>query len=132
MKTSIKKFIINTLLMAATAGVAVAIGSQLPQLYKKWQGPFKNGDFSAHIKNQNQSLTLYGTTTCPHCESARAYLKKNGIAYNDQILDKSKEAEANFKLLNEKSVPVIVSAHKLLVGFNEQEYDKLINTELKK
>lgn len=132
MDLNVKKFTLNALLMVATAAAAVAIGSQLPHLYKKWQGPFKNGDFSAHIKSQNQSLTLYGTTTCPHCEAARAYLKKNAIAYNDQVLDKSKEAEAKFKLLNEKAVPVIVSADKLLVGFNEEEYAQLIKKLPKK
>lgn len=122
----------NIVLMAVTAAAAVAIGSQLPHLYKKWRGPFKSGDFSAHIAKQPYRLTLYGTTTCPHCESARAYLKKSGVAFNDQVLDTSKEAAANFNMLNEKAVPVLVSKHKLVVGFKALEYDQLIKSEIQK
>lgn len=118
--------------MAATAAAAATIGSQLPQLYNKWRGPFKNGDFSAHIAKLPHRLTLYGTSTCPHCLSARAYLKQSGIAFNDLVVDQSKFAEAGFRQLNENGVPILVSKHRLVVGFQTQAYDELIKNEVLK
>nr|WP_295785339.1 glutaredoxin domain-containing protein [Rhodoferax sp.] len=132
MKLIIKKWIVNALLMVLTSATAVAIGSQLPQLYGKWRGTIKSGDFSAHVEKLPHRVTLYGTTTCPHCKSARDYLKRSGVAFNDQVVDQSKTVEDAFRQLNEKSVPVLVSEHKLVVGFKEKEYDELIKTDVQK
>jgi glutaredoxin len=109
MKQHVKKWTLNIILTAATAALALAIGSQLPAWLKKPRDPYKNGDYSAHIVQLPHKITLYGTTTCPYCKKARDYLKQAGIPFNDQIIDESKTAEAAFKQLGEKYVPVLVS-----------------------
>ncbi|UUZ52643.1 hypothetical protein LP419_25495 [Massilia sp. H-1] len=60
----------NPLLMAATIVAAIALGSQAPRLVREWRGHARSGDFRAHVAGQPARLTLYGTSTCPHCASA--------------------------------------------------------------
>jgi glutaredoxin 3 len=132
MNQKIKTWTLNIVLTTVTAALAIVIGSQLPILVKKWQGPFKNGDYTTHVAQLPYKLTLYGTTTCSHCISARAFLKQAGIPFNDQIVDQSKTAETAYKQLNEKAVPILVSETKLIVGFNEDLYSELGKISLKK
>jgi arsenate reductase-like glutaredoxin family protein len=49
-------------------------------------------------------------------------LRQAGIAFNDRVLDDSKEAQAMFARLKEDSVPVLVSEKGLVVGFNAETY----------
>ena len=132
MKKNLKKTATEVILIVLTIAIAIAIGSQLPKLYQKWRGPFKTGDYSMHVATSGKPITLYGTSTCPHCQTAREYLTKNGIPFNDVLVDKSKSAEEAYTSLNERGVPVIVSAHKLMVGFNAKAYDELISSDVKK
>lgn len=122
MDSRMKKVLRDTALMAATIAAAVLLGSQAPGLYQKWRGVGRSGDFSKHIVNQPQRLTLYGTTTCPACISARDYLRAAGIPFNDQLVDKSDAAKRMYSTLGERSVPLLVSSNKVLVGFNREAY----------
>lgn len=112
--------------MAATIAAAIAVGSVAPGLYQQWRGSMRSGDFSEHVANQPYTVTLYGTTTCPYCIKARAYLKKEGIPFNDRIVDESNEAEALYAKLDQNSVPVLVSGKSMIVGFTEPDYDAFI------
>lgn len=78
-----------------------------------------------HVAQQPNNLTLYGTTTCPHCVSAREYLREKGIPFNDMIIDKSDTASIAFRQLEEKAVPVLVSVNRLVVGFDRNAYAEL-------
>jgi glutaredoxin len=123
MKKAIAK---NIATIFFTAVLAIFFGAKLPYVLNKWNGPFKKGDYSIHVAQQKNKLTLYGTTTCPHCASARKYLQDAKIPFNDLIIDQSKPAAELFKKLNEKGVPVLVSADRLVVGFNPEIYAELI------
>jgi glutaredoxin len=115
----------NLTVVLFTALVAILLGLQLPNLVKKWNGPFKMGDFSMHVAQQKNKLTLYGTTSCPHCHSAREYLRQSGIPFNDVVIDQSKSGAEAFKQLKERAVPVLVSANRLVVGFDQKAYAEL-------
>lgn len=108
-----------------TASIAIFLGNQLPFFLKKWRGPFKEGDYQAHVARHEAKLTLYGTTTCPHCQSAREYLQKSGIPFNDLVIDRSESAAKSFKQLKESAVPVLVSAKLIVVGFDQKAYSEL-------
>jgi glutaredoxin 3 len=120
-----RAFAINFVIFGATAGAAILLGGQLPYLIKQWHGPFKEADYSMHVAQQPNNLTLYGTTTCPHCISAREYLREKGIPFNDMIIDKSDTASIAFRQLEEKAVPVLVSVNRLVVGFDRNAYAEL-------
>lgn len=132
MKLNFKRLALNTLLTVITATVAIAIGTNLPHFIAKWRGPIRSGNFSEHIEKLPYRLTLYGTSTCPHCQSARMFLKQAGVDFNDLVLDQTPSLHERFKQLNEKGVPVLVSDHKLVVGFDANVYTEIIkNTKQK-
>lgn len=122
---SLKKAAINLILIVTTAVAALAIGTQIPGLIKKSRGPYKTADYSLHVAQLPYKLTLYGTTTCPHCATARQFLKSQGIQFNDLVIDQSKAAADGYKQLGEVAVPVLVSQNKLVVGFNQRAYAEL-------
>ena len=110
--------------MVVVAAVAGLLGSQIPRIYDDWRGNERRGDFSRHVSDQPYAVTLYGTTTCQHCQSARAYLQGAGIAFNDRLVDQSPEAREVFALLEEKGVPVLVFKDRLIVGFRFEQYQQ--------
>lgn len=128
MHPTIKKIAVNSLLITLTIAAAIAVGSQLPNLYQKWHGPARSGDFSAHVSNLPHRITLYGTTTCPYCETARVHLRNAGVPFNDQLVDKSPEVSAMFEKLNENSVPVLVTGSGMIVGFHVKAYDEFLRS----
>jgi glutaredoxin 3 len=120
-----KALALNFLVLVATAATAIVIGGNLPYLVKQIRGPFKEADYRVHILQQPNNLTLYGTTTCSHCLAARAYLHKANIPFNDMMIDKSDVARKHFQQLKENAVPVLVSANRLVVGFDQKAYAEL-------
>jgi glutaredoxin 3 len=125
MKNTLKVTLVHTVLVALTASAAIAIGRQVPVIVDQLRGNVKSGDYTSHFAGQPQRLTLYGTTTCPHCIAARRYLKQAGIGFNDRIIDASEDSRAMFAKLDEDGVPVLVSRSGLISGFNQAAYDEL-------
>ena len=126
MNAIVKSWATNIVLFAVTAGAAVIVGSRLPHWIEDWRGPIRGGDYSLHVDKQPYRLTLYGTSTCPHCAAARDYLRQAGIAFNDVVIDKSKAAEDNFRKLEQNGVPVLVSDKQLVLGFDAKAFNEII------
>ncbi|MBC3920204.1 glutaredoxin family protein [Undibacterium sp. CY18W] len=126
MQARYRKYLKDGLILMAVAALAIVLGTNIPRWYKLLNGPFKNGDYSAHIKSLPYKVTLYGTSTCPHCQSARMYLKQAGIEFNDVMIDKSGDAAKLYQQLGEKAVPILVSEKKMLVGFSPGRYEEML------
>ena len=128
MKSKLKMWLRDGVVLLAIIAFAIWLGSQMPKWYAQFKGPFKNGDYSQHVKSPAYALTLYGTSTCPHCKTAREFLTSAGIPFNDLVVDQSKVANEAFKALNEKAVPVFLSGKKMIVGFNKEAYQQLADS----
>ena len=115
-------------MIVLTASAAIALGSQVPRIVDQWRGNVTHGDFTLHVANQPQPLTLYGTTTCPHCVRARQYLVRAGIPFNDLILEASPETRSKYNMLRAEGVPVLVSRTGLVSGFNAEAFAELAAT----
>jgi glutaredoxin len=126
MNTKIKGAILNLLLLSLTIVIAIPVGKAVGTYYNETRSHSVNGNFRIHVEKLPHSLTLYGTSYCVHCRDARDYLRKAGVPFNDIVLDKSKDAEAQFKNIGVQSVPVLVSAKRYVSGFHPEEFDELI------
>jgi glutaredoxin 3 len=131
MNAKLKSYLKDAALLTITVVIALVLGSQAPKWYKAWKGPFKRGEYAEHVKSMPYKLTLYGTSTCPHCEAARNYLKQAGIPFNDMNLDKSPVANEAFKKLGEQAVPVLVNENMMLVGFQQEAYVEMAKSSSK-
>lgn len=65
-------------------------------------------------------ITLYTTSTCPHCQRAKALLDEKGLTYTnhemDTRVDELNEAKAKW---NHPSVPIVIVDGKLIGGNSE-------------
>src|SRR3970282_1037191 len=71
-------------------------------------------------------VVMYATSWCPYCAQARDYFAKAGIAYVEHDVEKSASANAEFKRLGGRGVPLIVVGREKLHGFSEQGFEHLL------
>lgn len=71
-------------------------------------------------------VVMYATSWCPYCAQARAYFARAGIAYVEHDVEKSASANAEFRRLGGRGVPLIVVGREKLNGFSEQGFEHLL------
>jgi len=71
-------------------------------------------------------VVMYATSWCTYCARARAYFGRKGIAYTEHDVEKSATANAEFKRLGGRGVPLIVVGREKMNGFSEQGFDALL------
>lgn len=129
MDARLKRRFTSIALVAVTIAAATLMGYKIPAMYKEWTRNHAAGDYSAHVAGLPQKITLYGTTTCPACVKARAFLHESGTPFNDQLIDQSERAKKMYARLGESAVPILVSEKKLMVGFNPEAYTRMVTSE---
>jgi glutaredoxin len=72
------------------------------------------------------AVVMYATAWCPYCAKARAYFAESGIAYVEYDVEKSATAQAQFKRLGGRAVPLIVVGHEKMNGFSEIGFEFLM------
>jgi glutaredoxin len=68
-------------------------------------------------------VVMYATSWCPYCAKARAYFESNGIAYTEHDVEKSPDAQAEFKRLHGRVVPLIFVGRERIDGFSELAFE---------
>lgn len=72
-------------------------------------------------------IKIYSTPTCPYCVQAKSYFKSKNIAFTDfDVASDQEKAQEMVKLSGQMSVPVIKIDEHVLVGFDQEEIEKLI------
>ena len=105
-------------------------GSSLPQFEysppekKKTTTPAKTGKLPKLKKGQ---VIMYSTVWCGYCKKAKAYFKQKGIAFSERDIEKSKQAEKEYRSLGGGGVPLILVGGKQgtqrLSGFSVTRFD---------
>ncbi len=66
-------------------------------------------------------VEVYGTSWCPACKQARAYLRSAGVPFDDYDVEKDEEARARMDRLGGGSgVPAIVIGGRVIRGFSQE------------
>lgn len=67
------------------------------------------------------SIVIYGTMSCPYCNSAKQLLKERNIQYTEILIDKdqSKRAEMLEKTGGKRGVPQIFINNKHIGGYDD-------------
>ena len=84
--------------------------------------PIAPGDFSGIIAQAHHRVALFTRSTCPYCRKARAWLDANRIDYALYEIDTSPAAESLYKTLDISAVPILMTEHLRIIGFNENVY----------
>jgi len=72
---------------------------------------------------KKESVILYSTSWCPYCKKARAYLKKNAIAFKEYDIEKDLVAKRNYNKAGGRGVPFMVKGDNYVAGFSAEKYN---------
>lgn len=73
-------------------------------------------------------VTIYSTPTCHFCQLAKEFFKENKISYteHDVLADLEKRREM-MEISGQLGVPVIRIGQNVIVGFNQERVEALLN-----
>jgi glutaredoxin len=70
-------------------------------------------------------IVLYTAAQCPHCKRAKAFLRRERIAFREMDVGKSPRARKELERLGARGVPVLLIGDARLDGFDEQRFWRL-------
>ncbi len=74
-----------------------------------------------------KKITLFTTTACPHCASARNYLESNGIAFDEKNVREDMDARNQLIEKHILGVPTFFIDEDIIVGFNKRKLEKALD-----
>jgi len=81
-------------------------------------------------KNKVVRVTMYTTSWCPACESARQYFRARGISFTDYNVEKDEAAAKRKKDLHPGGgVPLVVINGKVFLGFSASAFDAALDQD---
>lgn len=110
---------------AAAYGLGVNASAWSRQLATLWSGA---PDFAQISAQAGGPLVLISTSTCPWCAQARVWLRSQGLAYRDCVVDQMPEREAVLASTGSSAVPQLISAHGRVLGYDTEAYARLVQT----
>ncbi len=72
-----------------------------------------------------KEVTMYGTSWCRYCKSARDYFEQNGIDYTEYDIEKDMHAKREYDELGGKGVPVILVGERRMNGFSAKGFKRI-------
>jgi len=73
-------------------------------------------------------IKVYSTPACPYCYALKDFLRENKIEFEDiDVSADSQAAEEMIKKSGQMGVPVTEIDGKIVVGFDKEKLEKLLN-----
>lgn len=72
------------------------------------------------------NVTVYTSSTCPYCTSAKSYLEEKGIDFTEKNVQTDKEARKELMDMGHMGVPVIVIDGEEVVGFDKDKVEQIL------
>ena len=119
--------IATTLALVVCAAVAGWVGAHALRSLRGDVG-VQAGDYSAIVREAGHPVVLFTLTTCAHCANARRALDAMQVDYVAYEVDASPDAKALYLQLGARSVPVLVTADRRIVGFQEAGYRAAVSS----
>jgi len=80
--------------------------------------------------NKDAKVRVYSTATCPWCQTAKDFLKKNGIRFEDINVGEDQEAAQKMvEKSGQMSVPVIEVDGQIIIGYDEGKLKKALDMQ---
>jgi len=71
-------------------------------------------------------VVLFTGATCPWCERAKQYLRKNRIRFHEVDAARDPRAQKEMKRRHIRGVPVLLIGSEAIVGFDRPKIDRLL------
>lgn len=72
-------------------------------------------------------VKVYTTHTCPYCDMAKDFLRKNKIKFKEIDVSTEKAREKVIELSGQRGVPIIDIDGKIVIGFDKPELKRLLH-----
>jgi glutaredoxin 3 len=78
-------------------------------------------------KKRQPRVIVFSTPTCPHCRTAKQYLKKMGIRFTDVDVSRDAGAARDMQRISgQQGVPVITVGGRPIIGFDRDKINRLL------
>jgi len=71
-------------------------------------------------------VVVYSSNTCPHCTTAKDYLKEKGVEFEEKNVTTDMEARKELMSMGYMGVPIIMVDGEVVEGFNRAKLDELV------
>lgn len=75
----------------------------------------------------NKEIVMYTSNTWPHCLTAKEFLRDKGYKFTEKNLNEDKNAKRELMSFGVMSIPAFVINGEVIVGFNEEKIESLLN-----
>jgi len=83
---------------------------------------------ASETKKRQPRVIVFSTPSCPHCRTAKRYLKKKGIRFTNVDVSRDQRAARDMvRVSGQQGVPVITVGGRPVVGFDRQKIDRLLD-----
>lgn len=106
-------------LYAAILAGGLAAGTGVAKVVPLLKPAHTTADNAAYFSAHHSKVVLYGTASCGFCAKTRALLKERQIAYADLDIEKSPQAQSEFKQFGAGGVPYLLIGDRRIQGFNQ-------------
>jgi len=73
-------------------------------------------------------IRVFSTPTCPYCVTLKEFLREKGFEFEDiDVSQDQKSLDEMVKKSGQMGVPVVDINGQIIVGFNREKIDKLLN-----
>ena len=77
-------------------------------------------------RQRGPEIVIYSADWCPACRTAKRYMDKQGIAYEERNVDQPEYKKQLVEISGGRSIPVIDVDGAIMKGFNAERLDQLI------
>lgn len=74
-----------------------------------------------------KDVTLFTTQTCPHCKTAKAFLKQNHIQFVEKDVNYDAEAQKEMSRRGIRGVPAFIIGDDAVIGLDQAKVLKLVD-----
>lgn len=74
----------------------------------------------------NQNIVMYSTESCGYCVRLRKYLVRNNIPFIEKDVNSDQQYRSEFEALNGRGVPLSLVKNNRVAGFDENNWNKLL------
>ena len=71
-------------------------------------------------------VTIYTSSTCPHCHTAKDYLNEKGVEFEEKNVGNDAEARKELIQKGYMGVPVIIVGDEEIQGFDKEKLEELL------
>lgn len=77
-----------------------------------------------------KSITIYTSSTCPHCKTAKDFLHREGLPFSERNVQTDPQAQQELAALGARGVPTFVIGDEVIIGFDPNRVRQAVDFKI--